>query len=39
LDKPNGINLLYTDTHPIKVTKLVHNDPEGLRITKLPTKR
>ena len=28
LDKPNGINLLSTDTHPIKVTKLAQNDRE-----------
>jgi hypothetical protein len=31
LDKPNGVNLLSTTTRPIKVTKLTHNDPEGLR--------
>ncbi len=30
-DKPNGVNLLSTATRPIKVTKLAHNDPEGLR--------
>jgi hypothetical protein len=31
LDKPNGVNSLSTTTHLIKVTKLAHNDPEGLR--------
>jgi hypothetical protein len=31
LDKPNGVNLLSTTTCPIKVTKLAHDDPEGLR--------
>ncbi len=35
LDKPNGINLLSTDTRPIKVTKLVHNVPEGSRDNKI----
>ena len=35
LDEPNGINLLSTTTHPIKVTKLAHSDPEGLRDNKI----
>ncbi len=31
LDETNDFNLLSTITRPIKVTKLAHNDPEGLR--------
>ncbi len=35
LDETNGFNLLSTTTRPIKVTKLAHNDPEGLRDHKI----
>ncbi len=35
LDKSNGVNILSTDTRPIKVTKLAQNDTEVSRDSEL----